>query len=247
MAPEKPIEPRHDLAANPEPDPSGDSSVSRRSFLTTISSTLGSAAVIAATPGAAKSLTARWERIQAAKAAGDPAYVRKVLDEHQWRTVSVLCDLIIPADERSGSATDSGAPACIDDWIEFYEQQDGNDRVRTLIFAGLAWLDRESQALFQNDFADAAPEQQKQIIDRLAWPALAAREDHPWVQFFDLFRYLTVAAFFSSKMGVADLPYIGNTFNPNWSGCDPAVWATIEQRLKSGFTPIKSAGPPPKA
>lgn len=241
MSSDKPLE----SANQPQPEAAGESSVSRRNFLTTIGSAVGTAMAVAATPAAAKNLTARWEKIQAATAAAAP-YERKVFDEHQWRTVSKLCDLIIPADERSGSATDAGAPACIDDWIEFYEQQDGNDRVRTLIFAGLAWLDRESQALFQKDFVDAAPEQQKQILDRVAWPAHAAREDHPWMQFFDLFRDLTVAAFFSSKMGVADLPYIGNTFNPNWTGCDPAVWATIEQRLKNGFTPIQSAGPPSK-
>src|ERR1700681_3102609 len=32
-------------------------------------------------------------------------YQRKVFDDHQWHTVRVLCDLIMPADERSGSAT----------------------------------------------------------------------------------------------------------------------------------------------
>ncbi len=34
--------------------------------------------------------------------------------------------------------------------------------------------------------------------------------DHPWVAFFNEFRDLTVSGFFSSKMGVADLPYLGN-------------------------------------
>lgn len=211
------------------------SSVSRRDFLQGISSAMA----VAATPAVAKDLTARWNEIHTSTAVKS-AYVRKALDEHQWKTVSVLCDLIIPADDRSGSATQADAPACIDDWIDFYSNQDGNDRVRVSIFGGLAWLDRESQQLFGGEFADAAPNQQKQILDRIAWPARTAREDRPWMEFFNLFRDLTVAAFYSSKIGVADLPYIGNTFNPNWTGCDPAVWATIEQRIKDGFKPITS-------
>lgn len=235
MASDKPLEPKESAAAEP-------SGVSRRDFLQGVSSAMA----VAAAPGVAKNLTARWEAIHAQTAADGP-YVRKALDEHQWKTVSVLSDLIIPADERSGSAMQAGVPACIDDWIDFYSNQEDNDRVRVSIFGGLAWLDRDSQRLFDKDFADATIEQQEQILDRIAWPALTAREDRPWMQFFNLFRDLTVAAFFSSKMGVADLPYIGNTFNPNWSGCDPAIWTTIEQRIKDGFKPVISMGPPQKA
>ena len=65
------------------------------------------------------------------------------------------------------------------------------------------WLDRESTKLFEKNFADAAADQQKQILDRIAWPERAAKEDHAWVQFFYEFRDLTVSGFFSSKMGVA--------------------------------------------
>src|SRR3954447_24806883 len=54
----------------------------------------------------------------AARAAGPSGtYQRKVFNDHQWKTVSVLCDLIIPADDRSGSATQAGVPEFIDDWL----------------------------------------------------------------------------------------------------------------------------------
>jgi gluconate 2-dehydrogenase gamma chain len=72
------------------------------------------------------------------------------------------------------------------------------------------WLDRESYAKFGKLFADAAEDQQKQLLDRIAWPARAANEDHAWVEFFNRFRDLTVSGFFSSRAGVADLPYLGN-------------------------------------
>ena len=57
------------------------------------------------------------------------AYQRKVFDDHQWRTVHVLCDLIIPADEHA-AAPPAGVPEFIDDWLDFRKQEDGNDDLR---------------------------------------------------------------------------------------------------------------------
>ena len=163
------------------------------------------------------------------------AYQRKVFDEHDWQTVRVLCDLIIPTDERSGSATQAGVPEFIDDWLDFRKQQDGNDDLPAQILGGLAWLDRESSRLFKTAFADAGLDRQKQILDRIAWPKRAAPEDRRWAAFFTKFRDLTLNGFYSSKMGIADLPYLGNTAVAEWKGCDPAVWAKLEERMKSGY------------
>jgi hypothetical protein len=172
----------------------------------------------------------------AAPAAAAPAtYHRKVFDEHQWKTVHVLCDLILPADERSGSATEAGVPEFIDDWLDFRTREDGTDALSAQIQGGLSWLDAESRRLFQKDFAAAPVEQQKQILDRVAWPVKASAQDRRWVAFFNRFRDLTVSGFFSSKMGVADLPYLGNRAVAEWKGCDPKVWAVIEERMKNGY------------
>ncbi|MGI8958829.1 MAG: gluconate 2-dehydrogenase subunit 3 family protein [Bryobacteraceae bacterium] len=165
-------------------------------------------------------------------------YQRKVFDDNQWHTVHVLSDHIVPADERSGSATQAGVPEFIDDWIYFRNQEDGNNRLEAQILGGLMWLDRESNRQFQKVFADAAPEQQKQILDRIAWPARASKDDQVWVLFFNIFRDLTVSGFYSSKVGVADLPYVGNTVVTDWQGCPPKVWAIIEDRMKNGFNEI---------
>jgi gluconate 2-dehydrogenase gamma chain len=163
------------------------------------------------------------------------AYQRKVFDDRQWQTVHVLCDLIIPADEHSGSATAAGVPEFIDDWLDFRKREDGDDNFAAGILGGLAWLDQESIRSFQKNFAQAAVAQQTQILDRIAWPARAAAADRRWAGFFTRFRDLTVSGFFSSKMGVADLPYLGNKAVAEWKGCDPKVWATIEDRMKNGY------------
>lgn len=161
-----------------------------------------------------------------------PAYPRKVFDAHQWRTVQVLCDLILPADERSPGASHAGVPEFIDDWIDFRTREEGNDRLMSEILGGLTWLDRESHRLLARDFASAAPAEQKQLLDRIAWPERAAEEDHRWVAFFNRFRDLTVSGFYSSPSGIADLPYLGNKAVVEWKGCDPAIWAIVEKRLE---------------
>jgi hypothetical protein len=158
-----------------------------------------------------------------------------VFDNHQWLSVQVLCDLIIPADEHSGSATAAGVPEFIDDWLDFRAREDGNQDLSAGILGGLAWLDLEAARLFQEDFAAAAPAEQTQILDRIAWPARAAAEDRRWAAFFTHFRDLTVSGFFSSRMGVADLPYLGNRAVAEWKGADPKVWAVIEERMKNGY------------
>jgi len=171
---------------------------------------------------------------QGAQAKGP--YQRQTFDDHQWKTVRVLCDLIVPADNRSGSASDAGVPEFLDDWVAFRTDQDGNQDFKATILGGLMWLDRESNHLFQSDFADTSANNQRQLLDRIAYPKKAAKADMAWVRFFSVYRSLTVSGFFSSKVGVKDLPYLGNTAVAEWKGCDPEVWAVIEKRMKHGYT-----------
>ena len=42
------------------------------------------------------------------------AYKPKFFNAHEWATIAMLADMIIPKDDRSGSATDAGVPEFID-------------------------------------------------------------------------------------------------------------------------------------
>jgi len=190
--------------------------------------------IVTAAPAAA-ALAAAAAQGQTTATPAPTAYHPKILDAHQWRTLGVLCDLILPADEQSGSATQAGVPQFIDDWLDFRKAEDGNDDLTAEILGGLAWLDHESSRLFAHAFAEAAPAEQSQILDRIAWPLRATAEDRRWATFFTKIRDLTASGFFSSKMGVADLPYLGNVAVSEWKGCDPAVWARIEDRIRNGY------------
>jgi hypothetical protein len=185
--------------------------------------------VIAAVPAAAlvRETPARAEQaMKMPKAsAGEQAvggYQGKILNEHEWKTVHALSDLIIPADERSGSATQAGVPEFIDEWLDL--------RGGTLLAevrGGLIWLDMECNRKFSRDFVDCSAAQQKQILDRVAYPQKAASEDAAGVVFFNRMRDLVVSGFFSSKMGVKDLPYLGNQMVTEWNGCPPEVLAKL--------------------
>jgi hypothetical protein len=43
------------------------------------------------------------------------------------------------------------------------------------------------------------------------------------VAFFNRFRDLTAAGFWTSKMGIDDLGYMGNVSVPSWNGCPDDV------------------------
>jgi gluconate 2-dehydrogenase gamma chain len=206
---------------------------------------LGAVPAVAAVAGSASAAEAAHEHMHMAQTepAAKGPYKSQTFDDHQWQTVNVLCDLIIPADDRSVSASQAAVPEFIDDWLAFRTEQDGNDNLRAEVFGGLMWLDRESTRLFEKNFVSASADQQKQILDRIAYPARAAKEDAAWVAFFTQFRGLTVGGFFSSKAGVADLPYLGNRAVAEWKGCDPKVWSIIEERMKTGYKGILEAKP----
>jgi gluconate 2-dehydrogenase gamma chain len=130
-------------------------------------------------------------------------------------TVGVLADLIIPADERSGSATDAGVPEFID--FMMTDTRDASLPVR--IRGGLAWINAESRRRFGHDFAEATAEEQNAILDDIAFPLTARPEMSQGVAFFNRFRDLVASGFWSSEMGVRDLQYIGNIPVVRWEGC----------------------------
>ncbi|HWH02514.1 MAG TPA: gluconate 2-dehydrogenase subunit 3 family protein [Gemmatimonadales bacterium] len=148
----------------------------------------------------------------------------KFFTAHEWRSVRVLVDLIIPADEQSGSATQAGVP----EFIDFMCVDDKS--LETPVRGGLAWLDTASHESFGKAFVDGTAADQTGLLDRIAWPKKAKPEDAQGAAFFTSFRDLTASGFYSSRMGVHDLKYIGNTFVPEWKGCPPEALAKLGVR-----------------
>jgi gluconate 2-dehydrogenase gamma chain len=130
---------------------------------------------------------------------------------HEMATITVLGDIIIPKDERSGSASDAGVPA----FIEFMVKDKPENQ--TPMRGGLRWLDMQCLGLYNKSFVDCSAAQQLEIVNEIAYPAKAKPSMKQGVAFFDRMRNLTATGFFTSKIGIADLGYAGNQPN-KWEG-----------------------------
>jgi gluconate 2-dehydrogenase gamma chain len=140
-------------------------------------------------------------------------YQPKVFNAHEWRTVRVLVDIVIPKDARSGSATDAKVPEFMDVFMQTREN------MRTWMRTGLTWLDDECTRRFTRQFLDCDDAQRKAVLDDIAYPRRARAEMQNGVRFFNNFRNFTASGFWSSKMGVDDLQYMGNRPMAQWNGC----------------------------
>ncbi len=134
-------------------------------------------------------------------------------NDHELETIAVLSDLILPASDEFGSATDTGIP----EFIEFMAKD--IPETQTTLRGGLMWLDHKSNIEFGTEFKSATEGRQKQILDALAYPDMEVpKAERPLeIQFFSLLRNLTLTGYYTSKIGIADLGYKGNTPNV-WDG-----------------------------
>lgn len=137
-------------------------------------------------------------------------------NDHEKKMVNILADIIIPKDEKSGSATDAGVP----DFIEFMMKDYPNFQIP--MRGGLMWLDNLSKRTFDKAFSEISAEHQIQLIDQIAYPDTAPPDMVYGVKFFNLMRNLTCTGFFTTKMGFDDLGYVGNRPN-QWDGVPPEV------------------------
>jgi gluconate 2-dehydrogenase gamma chain len=141
----------------------------------------------------------------------------KFFTAHEYATVGVLVDLIIPRDERSGSATDAGVPAFMD--FMMIDQP----RRQIAMRGGLAMIDRLSVDRCGKRFVGASDRERRALLDEIAYTSNPDRGLSQAIAFFSSFRDLTASGFWSTKMGVADLQYQGNVFVSEWTGCPEAA------------------------
>src|ERR1700743_3087684 len=142
----------------------------------------------------------------------DKALAKDVFfDAREMATITILADLIIPKDAHSGSASD----AKVADFIEFIVKDEPQHQLP--MRGGLRWLDVQCLNRYNNDFKDCTQQQQIEMLNQIAYPFKAKPEMHPGVTFFSKIRDLTAIGFFTSKMGIADLGYKGNSPG-KWEG-----------------------------
>jgi gluconate 2-dehydrogenase gamma chain len=156
------------------------------------------------------------QKEKAASAAGK--YSPKYFSAHPYETLSWLCGALIPNDDHSSGAVEAGAP----EFIDLLTSE--NEEYQVKLGGGLMWLDNFCIDRYGKVFLECRPEQQTQVLDLIAYRRNARQDASllPGIAFFDFLRAMTCDGFYSSKIGIADLQYIGNTSVHEFPGC-PAV------------------------
>ena len=193
---------------------------SRRGLLKMIGTAVPLAAGLKVKDASAQTAHQAATREATKAAALGKAYTPKFFTAHDWQSVRVLSDLVIPKDERSGSATDALVPEFIDQWmLDPLSTEREREGRQTALRGGLAWLDNECADRFSGKlFLECSDAERTAVLDDIAWPKKARPEMSQGVAFFTNFRDLVASGFWSSKMGVEDLDYRGNVFVAEWKG-----------------------------
>lgn len=169
-------------------------------------------------------------------------YQPKSFTGSEWETLRRLCEMILPADDVSGSAVDAGVPEFIDLLCST------NEELARIFISGILWLDNRMRKGYGARFVEALPEQRRAMLDLLAatteepedpgYETYEASVEYqgfqdyttdepspltPGVRFFGWVRRLTVDGFYTSPMGIADVDYRGNDSNVEYTVPEEAI------------------------
>jgi hypothetical protein len=154
----------------------------------------------------------------------DPDLIRKynpgdlwplTFDKKQRRQMIVLCDIIMPADKTSPSASSLGVHDFVDEWISSpYPAQAGD---REIILEGMELLDEKSVLRGKPDFVSLPAKEQLVICEDLARKAKANQNRFPGSFFYRL-RNLVAGGYYTTPTGMKDIGYVGNIAQAEWKG-----------------------------
>jgi len=191
-------------------------SITRRDILKTLAIGAVGGSVLQVIPAEAAEYIHQVVRKEKA-ASPSGKYVPKYFSPHQYETLTALCDAILPKDDRSAGAVEAGAP----EFIDLLTSE--NERYQLRLGGGLFWLDGACADRYGKPFLDCVPEQRKELLDLIAFRKNASQDTSlsQGVAFFAFLRRLTCDGYFTSKIGFADLQYMGNTALRDFPGCPP--------------------------
>jgi gluconate 2-dehydrogenase gamma chain len=190
--------------------------ITRRDVLRTLALGVTGGGVLQVIPLEAAELAHQMvHKEKAAAPAGK--YTPKWFTAKQYETILSLCDTIIPKDEKSGGALEAGAP----EFIDLLTSE--NEEYQLALGGGLMWLDTHCIDQYEKAFLECSPEQRKELLDLIAYRKNAKKDPglSQGVAFFAFLRKMTCDGYYTSKIGIADLQYIGNVTRSEWPGCPP--------------------------
>ena len=130
--------------------------ISRRDLLRNLSAGVAGGSVLQVIPAEAAALAHQMVHTEKASAAAG-TYTPKYFSTKQYETLRVLCETIIPKDDKSGGAVEAGAP----EFIDLLTSE--NEKFQLTLGGGLMWLDNYCADQFGNDFLECTAAQKKRF------------------------------------------------------------------------------------
>lgn len=177
---------------SPEPEP-----LSRRSFIQRLTFFGGGVVLL----GSATACKRSSDKEQAPAPVADEAAGLKTFSAFEYAVVAAASERILPRDEDPG-ARDANVPVYIDRMLQTPELA----QMRRDFVQGVAALERRSHSMFQKGFAQAAPEQQDELLTIFKDSPAGSGEAH----FYELLLVLTMEGF------LGDPSYGGNQGKVGW-------------------------------
>lgn len=144
-----------------------------------------------------------------------------LLSEAELATLGSLCEIIIPSDAISPSASALGAHHYINEYVS--APYDRNKRDLVIIRGGIVWLNSESHKRYGKPFIDLVAVQKLAICNDIKWVKTAKAQHQHGAHFFAKVRDLTATAFYTTLEGMADIGYMGNKPSQTFEGAPLAV------------------------
>ena len=147
-------------------------------------------------------------------ALSDPDYVNpsipweKPLAESELATLTVLVDLILPADDQSPAASAIGLPDFLNEWVgaPYPDNRVDYETIR----GGVAWINSHAWQLHGKPLVDITAAQQTAILDSICDGSKAAPELAYGARFFAKLRTLTLGGYYTHPATWKSLGYVGN-------------------------------------
>lgn len=190
-------------------------SISRRDILRTLAAGAAGSVLQVIPAEAAEYIHQMVHKEKTASPTG--SYTPKYFSAPQYAALVALCEMIIPKDEKSGGAVEAGAP----EFIDLLTSE--NEKYQLKLGGGIFWLDNYCTDHYGKVFLDCPPEQKKEVLDLIAFRKNAKQDPSlsQGVSFFSFLRNMTCDGYYTSKIGIADLRYMGNTSLREFPGCPP--------------------------
>ncbi|PCI45115.1 MAG: Tat pathway signal protein [Alphaproteobacteria bacterium] len=151
---------------------------------------------------------------------------QKMMTARQLEITAKMCDIILPDDGKSPSASAIGIPDFIDEWVSAPYPDQQKDKV--IILNGLRWLDDHAKSIFHSDYLALKDEDRLAICRNISGPTA----DKVPATFFQRLRHLTVEAYYSTETGLKDIGYMGNVPLEEFPGPSPEILNILEIEMK---------------